>query len=67
MKVVIEKEIESWWGVDDLRPLYPYPEDFKKAIILLLMADVAAVLDGATWTIVDRGGDNPVAEKKGRE
>ena len=53
MKVRIEKEIESWWSAEDLRPLYPYPEDFKKAIILLLMADVAAVLDGATWTIVE--------------
>ena len=51
MKVIIEKEIEEWWGVDNLRPDYPDKYDFERAVIDLLMEDVSAVLDGATWRI----------------
>ena len=53
MKVIIKKEIEEWWGADDLQNDYPDKDDFHRAIIELLMEDIQAVLDGATWTIVN--------------
>ena len=51
MKVIITKQLEEWWGVDDLRADYPDKEDFERAVIELLMEDVQAVLDDAVWEI----------------
>ena len=57
MKIIIEKELEEWWGIDDLRKDYRTEpigqESFHEAVISLLREDIYALLDGATWTVID--------------
>jgi len=53
MKVIVfmQKELEDWWGVDDLlEDNADLSVDEQNALILeLLMEDVSALTDGATW------------------
>jgi len=54
MKIIIEKELEEWeewWGIEAIRTNYPDPKDFEIAVIERVQDDIAALLDGATWTI----------------
>lgn len=53
MKVIVfmQKELEDWWGIDDLlEDNADLSIDEQNALILeLLMEDVPALTDGATW------------------
>lgn len=53
MKVIIEKELEPWWGVDDLLEDMTTATDAEKeaAIVELLNEDISALLNGASWRI----------------
>jgi hypothetical protein len=53
MKVIITKEIEEWWGLADLKEDYDDENEFHRAATELLREDIDAVLDGATWDIVE--------------
>lgn len=53
VKVKIEKELEDWWGIDDLlESLGPNAtrEEREKALFDLVNEDLIACLDGAVWT-----------------
>ena len=49
--VTMTKELEDWWGIDDLlEDNADLSVDEQNALILeLLMEDVSALTDGATW------------------
>lgn len=49
--VTMTKELEDWWGVDGLlEDNADLSVDEQNALILeLLMEDVSALTDGATW------------------
>lgn len=53
MKVIVfmQKELEDWWGIDDLlEDNADLSIDEQNALILeLLMEDVSALTDDATW------------------
>jgi hypothetical protein len=53
MKVIVfmQKELESWWGIDDLlEDNANLSVDEQNTLILeLLMSDAPALTDGATW------------------
>lgn len=53
MKVIVfmQKELEDWWGIDDLlEDNADLSVDEQNALILeLLMEDIPALTDGATW------------------
>lgn len=53
MKVVVfmQKELEDWWGIDDLLEDNDHLSVDKQNVLILelLMEDVAALIDGATW------------------
>jgi len=53
MKVIVfmQKELEDWWGIDDLlEDNADLSVDEQNALILeLLMEDISALTDGATW------------------
>ena len=51
--IIIEKELEDWWGVEDLLVDMPNATDDEKrvAVIELLMEDLPAVIDGAKWSV----------------
>lgn len=56
MRVIVfmQKELESWWGIDDLlKDNADLPTDEQNVLILrLLMEDPSALVDGATWRFV---------------
>lgn len=54
MKVVITKELEDWWGIDDLIESMPKAtkKEREEAIIELLLEDVASLIEDATWRII---------------
>ena len=53
MKIIVfmQKELEDWWGIDDLlEDNADLSVDEQNTLILeLLMEDVSALTDGATW------------------
>lgn len=53
MRVIVfmQKELEDWWGIDDLlEENADLSVDEQNALILeLLMEDVSALTDDATW------------------
>jgi hypothetical protein len=53
MRVIVfmQKELEDWWGIDDLlEDNADLSVDEQNALILeLLMEDVSALTDDATW------------------
>ncbi len=44
IKIIIKKTLEPFWGADD-------PEMDDAYIVELVNEDIAALLDGATWTV----------------
>ena len=56
MKVIIEREIESWWGADeyvtDMIADSKTTDEIERALIELFQEDLTALLDGASWEIV---------------
>lgn len=55
MKIIIEKELEQWWGIEDILGDMKdaSQEDKETAIIELLLEDTSALLHNATWRIED--------------
>jgi len=55
MKVIIECEIEAWWGaneyVTDMRADGKTDDEIERALIELFQEDLCALLDGASWEI----------------
>ena len=53
IKIVIEKELEDWWGVDDLIVDMPNAtnDEIETAIIELVNEDLPAFLNDSTWKI----------------
>lgn len=55
LKVIIEKEIEAFWGFDDLiadmRKDVKSDEKIAAAIVEILSEDIGAVVDDSKWTI----------------
>lgn len=50
--VTITKELEDWWGLDDLEEDYPTDkEEFARRVIELLLEDVQAVVEDAEWKV----------------
>jgi hypothetical protein len=51
MKVIIEKELDAWWGVEDLLAAMPEATEEEKqmALMELVNEDVCALLDGASF------------------
>jgi hypothetical protein len=56
MKVIIEREIATWWGADeyvtDMRADGKTKDEIERALIELFQEDLIALLDGASWEIV---------------
>jgi hypothetical protein len=52
IKIIIEKELEDWWGCEDILALSELSKEDKiKEIIDLVNEDVIALLDNAKWIV----------------
>jgi len=56
MKVIVEKELEKHWGIEDfIEALGPEisKEDKEEALIEFLMEDICAILENAKWSFIE--------------
>lgn len=53
IKIMVEKEMEDWWGIEDLLDSMKGAtrEEKEIEIIRLIQEDVCSFLDGAVWKI----------------